>query len=317
MASVFQKIRKLFLNNYSLDYHIKVLNYKIDSLSLSNHIERLREKTIYSTISGVSSKKYCEHEIIVSLTSFGERIHTVHLAIESIMQGTVKPNRIILWLAENEFKGKRLPHTLYLQQNRGLEIEYYKDVKSYKKLIPSLKKYPESIIITIDDDLMYEYDIIERLINTHIDNPNTICACRMHRIKLDVNKQPLNYFKWEFCTNNEIISPLNFPTTGGGTLYPPNSFDDEVFNSDIFTKICPNADDIWFYSMALRKGSKTIWVKNNKPTGYYRQIPTTGITLSKTNTCVTGGICGNDLQFRKVIEHYKLQNIFSQLQSIE
>lgn len=285
----------------------------LDNILLSQRIDYLKDKTINSTIKGISAEKLCENDVVVSLTTFGDRIHNVHLAIESIMQGTVKPNKIVLWLAEDEFKHKRLPKTLLLQQERGLEIEYCKDLRSYKKLIPSLSKCPDSCIITIDDDAMYEYDLIERLINAHIDNPDKICACRMHRIVLGEDNKPIGYLKWTGCISDEQISALNFPTTGGGVLYPPKCFNQEVFNDKVFMDICPNADDIWFYAMALLNGTKSIWVKNDKPEGYCYFLPQTSDALYLKNTIANeNNICGNDVQFNAVLEKYNLLDKLNQ-----
>ena len=282
------------------------INEKMQNILLSQRTNYLRDKTINSTIKGVSAEKLCDN-VVVSLTTFGNRIHNVHLSIESIMQGTIKPNKIVLWLAEDEFKNKRLPKTLLLQQERGLEIEYCKDLRSYKKLIPSLSKYPDSCIITIDDDAMYEYDLVERLINAHIDNPDKICACRMHRIVLGEDNKPVGYLKWTGCIDDDQVSPLNFPTGVGGILYPPQCFNQEVFNDKVFMNICQNADDIWFYAMALLNGTKSIWVKNDKPAGYYYSLPTRNDALYLQNTIENrSNICGNDLQFNAVIEKYHL-----------
>ena len=41
-----------------------------------------------------------EHELIVSLTSFPARIHLVHYAIYSLLRQSLKPNRIVPWLAK-------------------------------------------------------------------------------------------------------------------------------------------------------------------------------------------------------------------------
>ena len=279
------------------------------NILLSQRINYLIDKTINSTIKGVSAEKLCDKDVIVSLTTFGDRIHNTYLAIESIMQGTVKPNKIVLWLAEDEFKNKRLPKTLLLQQERGLEICYYKNIRSYLKLIPSLKKYSDSCVITIDDDAMYEYDLIERLINVHIDNPDKICACRMHRIVLEENNKPVGYLKWNWCVDDEQVSPLNFPTGIGGILYPPQCFNQEVFNDKVFMDISPNADDVWFYAMALLNGTKSIWVKNDKPEGYYYSLPMSNDALCLQNTVANeSNICGNDVQFSAVIEKYNLSN---------
>lgn len=75
------------------------------------------------------------------------------------MQQTRKANRIILWLSENE-QNKELPMALQLQQARGLEVRYCKDIRSYTKLIPTLKLCPEAIIITVDDDCLYNMDVL-------------------------------------------------------------------------------------------------------------------------------------------------------------
>ncbi len=48
---------------------------------------------------------------------------------------------------------------------KGLTIDWCEDIKSYKKLIPTLKKYPDAIIVTADDDLIYDNKWLEQLYN--------------------------------------------------------------------------------------------------------------------------------------------------------
>jgi len=285
---------------------IDEINQTISTERLQRRIDYLREKTLNSTQSGVSNEKYCEHELIVSLTSFGKRIYDVYLAIESIMQGTIKPNRIILWLAENEFKGKMLPRTLQLQQFRGLEILFCEDMRSYNKLIPSLKHYPNACVITIDDDVMYEYDIVERLVNSYLENPNAICACRIHKLTFDKEHKLNSYMNWaREISMGERFSPYLFPTGVGGVLYPPHCLSEEVFNKDIFMEICPYADDVWFYSMALLNNTPITQVYTGKPKGYYMQLPSSLIdALSLENTNPAN--CRNDVQIKAVFEKYNL-----------
>ena len=308
---LFRYIRNQIRHDRDVKNMLDNINIKMSAntqnILLLQRINYLRDKTINSTTKGVSTEKLCDNDVVVSLTTFGNRIHNVHLPIESIMQGTVKPNKIILWLAEDEFINKRLPKTLLLQQERGLEICYYKNIRSYLKLIPSLEKYSNSCIITIDDDVLYEYDLIERLINAHIDNPDKICACRMHRMVLGEDNKPIGYLKWNLCIDDELISPLNFPTGVGGVLYPPQCFNKEVFNDKVFMDICPNADDIWFFAMALLNGTKSIWVKTEKPEGYYYSLPLTTDALALNNTIANNGRCGNDTQLENVFNLYGIQ----------
>ena len=277
---------------------------EVQALELQHKIDFLRDKTLHDHESGISTEHYCDQEVVVSLTTFGERIDTVHLAIESIMQGSMRPNHIILWLAEDEFNGKNLPRTLLQQQGRGLEIAYCNDLKSYNKLIHSLHKFPNAAIITIDDDIIYEYDLVERLVNTHINHPNAVCACRMHRIRLDNNKKQRSYLDWDLCIHDNIESPLNFPTGVGGVLYPPHCFNNEVLNSTVFMDLCPKADDIWFYAMARLNSTPAIWTKTTRPEGYYRKLFISDDSLCFYNTDPT--LRGNDIQFDKVCKHYHI-----------
>ncbi|MCL2520537.1 MAG: glycosyltransferase family 2 protein [Spirochaetaceae bacterium] len=227
-----------------LTYYLKGLAEK---LIVKNNLTNL---ALNSIALGISNERYTANEVVVSLTSYGRRIYDVHLTIESIMQQSLKPNKIVLWLG-NDVKDKPLPIVLQRQQKRGLEVRYVKDIKSYTKLIPALKAFPQATIITIDDDCWYHYYLLENLINEHKISPNLILATRVHRIALENNNALQKYNSWEQCYSGFDVSPLNFPTGVGGVLYPAHCFNDEVFNEEVFTKICPHADDVWFKAMAL------------------------------------------------------------------
>ena len=285
---------------------VNELQATLDEIRVQQKIDYLRDKTLNSKEAGISNEKYADFEIIVSLTSFGKRIYDVHLAIESIMQGTLKPNRIVLWLSEQEFGGKTLPKTLEMQRKRGLDIRFCEDVRSYTKLIPALQTFPEACIITIDDDLIYEYDIVERLVNSHRKNPKDICACRIHKIALDENGKPESYLKWKWGVDEYGDSKsLYFPTGVGGVLYPPQCFTEEVFNKYVFMDICPYADDVWFYAMGQLNGTNVTHTYTNKPGGYFWNLPSSAIeALSARNTNEED--CYNDVQIKAVFEKYKL-----------
>jgi len=130
---------------------------------------------------GTSNEMICNSEILVSLTSHGSRINEVHLAIESIMRQTIMPNRIVLWLGK-QFETQDVPILLQRQQKRGLEINYFEDIGPHTKLIPSLMKYPDSVIITIDDDMIYPSNFIEGLVKSYKSDSSKIYFYRGHRI---------------------------------------------------------------------------------------------------------------------------------------
>jgi len=278
-------------------------DYLIDRFSYTNRSEHLTNCALNSSEQGISNEKYCDNEIIVSLTTYGTRLYEVYLAIESIMQQSIKPNRIVLWLGD-EMKNETIPQVLRNQQNRGLEIKYCKDIKSYKKLIPALTAFPSAAIITIDDDHLYHFDLIENLINAHRKNPRMVYCAKMHRMKLLKNNELEKYAKWTAKYEFFDVSPLNFPTGVGGVLYPPNCFNEEVFNEKVFMDICAFADDVWFKAMSLLNGvmAQRIFTHNKKDDEHLRNETAQYSSLSQINIDKQM----NDIQLRAVFDKYNL-----------
>lgn len=307
--------------------HVKNLLHsakqKINLISDNNNLIRkihsnqkkyiLEQNILYNHTPGISDEKYCNHNIIVSLTTYNKRIYDVHLAIESIMEQTMKANRIILWLDHN-FETYPLPRALHSLQERGLEIKYCKDIRSYKKLIPTLKEFPNDAIITIDDDLIYEFDMLEKLIIAYQQNPKYIYCNRLHIMKLNNQGKLLPYLQWEWRSNNTDASIFNFPTGGAGTLYPPGSLDKEVFNENVFMSICQSADDVWFKAMAMKKGtlSKKVYTHNPFGEDYYENEYVQDIALKNINT---QGENLNDKQIEAVFNKYNLYQALKQCPS--
>lgn len=267
----------------------------------------LEQNILHSQESGVTNEKYCGHDIIVSLTTYSKRIYDVHLTIESIMEQTMKANRIILWL-DYSFENLPLPKALQLLQKRGLEIEYCKDIRSYKKLIPALKKYPDDAIITIDDDVLYEFDLLEKLITAYQQNPSYIYCNRHHLMRQDAEGKLFPYIQWTWNYINLDANVMNFPTGVGGILYPPHSLDKEVFNEAVFLDICKYADDVWFKAMAMKKGtfSKKVYTHNSKGEEYLDNEDVQDIALCRINT---QGAMLNDRQIEEVFSKYNLYQL--------
>lgn len=272
--------------------------------------ERLTEKALHTTESGVSHTNTLQGEgqLIVSLTTYDKRYQEVFLAIESIMQQTVKPDRIILWLADN-MKDIPIPVTLQKQMKRGLEIEYCDDIRSFKKLIPTLKKYPDDVIVTIDDDVLYNFDVLENLVNIHKKHPNCVIGTKGQRMRREANGKLTPYVSWPDAGIVEKPSVMLFPVGCGGILYPAHILDDEVLNKEVFMSICQHGDDIWFKAMALKAGHKTVIVRNDTHANQYHDNPQwqdKGLTQIDINAGY------NDTQIEAVFSKYDLYNVLGE-----
>lgn len=288
----------------------KMMNFYFNKSKFESLKQILTDRCLNSHELGVSKELYTDREVVVSLTSYGKRIHDVYLAIESIMQGSVKPNKIILWLSESEFENEILPVTLQKQMLRGLQVEYCKDIKSYKKLVYALKKYPDSIIITIDDDLIYSFDLVENLTRCYKENPNSICASRIHLMKKNKDGSLKSYLDWEKrCNAVSVNTNMNFFTSGGGTLFPPNSLSSEVFDESVFLNLCPTADDIWFNAMTILKGTKVCKSYTHSKDGndFIENPDVQDVALGKMNNSVK--LCKNDSQIKSVFTRYNIHHL--------
>lgn len=251
-----------------INENINSAKYNIKTEILANiRIEFLKKQTLSENTKGITENSLCDHEVVVSLTTYKERIHEVYLTIESIMQGTVKPNRIILWLAEDEFTEEDLPIVLKKQRERGLEIRYCKDIRSYKKIIPTLRLCPEACIVTIDDDIIYEPDLLEHLIYSYKKYPDCVSACRTRVLMTDENNIPLPYLQWKGGEHINKPSHRNFLTGVGGNLFPPHLLHKEVMDENTFMTLAPTADDVWLNAMLLLNGTKVVKAFTHNPNG--------------------------------------------------
>ena len=199
-------------------------------------------------------------QLIVSLTSYPERIQTVCKPINTLLRQSVKPDRLILWLAEEEFSDKEaeLPSSLLSLKDLGLEIKWCKDLKSYKKLIPALYEFPNDIIVTADDDIYYQKDWLESLYNAYLKDPNKIYTKRADYIS--VNDNDINIYG--HVANNRYISSYGNKMLGGaGTLYPPKTLYKDVLDENLIKTLIPTHDDIYFWAMAVLAGTQIVLVK--------------------------------------------------------
>ena len=243
-----------------------------------------------------------EDNVIVSLTSFPERINNVWICLETLLRQKTRPNKIILWLAESQFEGiESLPRKIIRMQDRGLTIRFCDDLRPHKKYYYTMLENPDANVIVVDDDMFYPNNLITNLIHTAKKYPNTICCNRGHIITFN-NGQVCSYEDWERKSNEEEPRLELCPTGCGGVLYPPNSLYNDVFNKEDIKELCLNADDLWLKVMSLLRGTKA--VKTDKDMiGFIDIIETQRIKLTNQNV----GHNMNDVQLRNILNKYEIE----------
>jgi glycosyltransferase involved in cell wall biosynthesis len=250
------------------------------------------------------------NSLIISLTSHPGRINNAHLAIKSLLNQTIYVDKVILWLGEDKFPNKEndLPKELLQLKEKGLTIEWCKDIGPYTKLIPALKKYPESIIVTADDDIIYEQDRLEKLYYTHLIHPKDIICHRAHIIKDNNNGNYSLFSEINNIARYKEASSRLFLTGVGMVLYPPKCFYKDIFRDDIFLKLANNNDDVWFWAMTVLNKREIRLPHNNYVNLKY--IPGT----QKDGLWKSVNISGESTNaFNRILEKYpQLKNIIKE-----
>jgi hypothetical protein len=239
------------------------------------------------------------------MTSFPQAVSFAVRAVQSILDGSVKPDKIVLYLTFSQFPS--LPPELAALANKNPLFEfrnYERDIRSYRKLIPALGDFPNDIIVTVDDDVFYNKNMLRDLLRLHARYPNALIAHRVKRLKLGIPYRKWRKYRWyNFFTKDLRPQFKNLQTGCGGVLYPPNSLKLEMLDPDIFTEMAPTVDDIWFWAAAVANGTKLAPVPfgHSKPRGLGK--PKT-LSLKKIN--VKSGTDVNRAALESILEKYPI-----------
>jgi hypothetical protein len=276
--------------------------------SLSNKVRKFRKafrlqhsfKELQERIVSFDPSRQKPHglpkPLVVSLTSYPARFGTLSLTLNSILTQTVRPDKVLLWISEND-KDQVPPDVMEL--NNGLiDIRFCRDFGSFKKIIPTIENFSDCFTITFDDDVYYWSTCIDELISGYVCDHSDIVCHRAHYITVSRSGIPRQYKDWESNIRFDSASPYHFPCGVLGVLYAPGIFHEDVCNESIFSDLCPTADDVWLYWMWRMTGHCSRKVGKKK---LIVEWPATQSTRLRQHNIGNGG---NDKCITNLIERY-------------
>lgn len=267
--------------------------YKYLKVNLVRYYKNISVETL-----GVDS----DSDVTVSLTSFPARIDYVYLAIRSILNQNKRPKRIILWLGEDYFPNgeEDLPNSLLELKPLGLEIQFCEDIKAHTKYHYAFLKYPDELIVTVDDDIIYPVNLLQILLKTHSKYPNCVVANRVRNMELN-NEGYKPYREWKLNRVESHKNPsMKLLATGvGGVLYQPNLFQNSLYDLDSIKKINCIGDDIWLKAAQVVSDVPVVFTNF-----YFRQF--FQIPESQEENLFSKNVfdSDNDRQVKEVFEHF-------------
>lgn len=255
----------------------------------------------------MSTPKTSQSEVVVSMTSFPQAITFAVQSLLSILRGSLLPDRLILYLTYSQFGKAGIPPELKrLQEEYPIfEIRNYdRDIRSYRKLIPAIIDFPDAVIVTVDDDVIYHKHMLSDLLKLHSQIPDAVLAHRAKQIKLGAPYRKWKKYRWYHFLFKRIHKDFNILQTGvGGVLYPPRSLKPEMTDAELFMAMAPTCDDIWLWAAAVANGVPVVPVPfgHNKPHGLKKPKE-----LSLKTINFKGNDDHNTQALNDVIEHYPI-----------
>ncbi len=250
---------------------------------------RLRQRNLRSHQSVVA-----DSGVVLSLTTYGRRIQSVYLTIESIGAGKMRPRRLMLWLEASDL-ALPLPPTLKRLQSRGLEVLQSENYRAHGKIYPYAQsdRDADDPCATVDDDVIYPSSWLVRLHQAYESAPECINGYRARVIRVEDGRLS-PYSDWPKCTDS-AAAYTTFLTGVSGIIYPSDFLDALRAAGPSFRELCPTADDVWLHHVALRSG-----FRHRQLAASFSEFPTIPRTQkgSLMHTNVNRG--ANDVQIRRI-----------------
>ncbi|MBQ0016226.1 MAG: hypothetical protein KBT04_04520, partial [Bacteroidales bacterium] len=236
--------------------------------------------------------------VVVSLTSFPDRISNVWQVVACMKRQTVRPEKIFLWLSEDQFPTKRLPDSLLDIEDEVFQVKWVKgDIRSHKKYFYVSQQFPDSWVVLVDDDIYYPTNLIERMLAAKGNRQHVLVCNFGYLMRYNSDGVVMPYSCWIDLYQN-ISNDDIFFGSGGGTMFKPSDMYNDLLDSNLFLSLTPNADDVWLNAMAQLGGIECIMLKNGIPLPVAQS---SSVSLYSNNV----GQCGNDKQIDAVRQHYQ------------
>lgn len=244
-------------------------------------------------------KKLTSRKLIVSLTTYPGRIHTLGKVLETIYAQSRPADEIVLWLASAQFPNKEqdIPEDLRFLMSEGrLTVRWCEDLKPHKKYFFAFQEFPDDLVVTIDDDLLYAKDMLDKLYKSYLMYPDAISTMRAHLIVISEQNTILPYNAWIKETDACLHTPsMQLLATGGaGALYPPIHYRKEFFDQSIINEICLWADDLWLKAMQLTSDVPVVVASTSENLRYLPGSQTEALYHTNVDQNM------NDIQLQKI-----------------
>ncbi len=280
-----QNIYSFEFSKYVWEQYSESTDIKEEKLSNNSHPLSSLDSSELKFLSSRLASSIIKHPIFISIAAIKSRINHIPLTIRSIMEGTLIPDHIFIFISKepyllDEGVSQNDINILYQSEKMKKIIDSYtkitkidfiftNNIGPHRKLLPLLqyctKNNLENVaIITADDDREYPPLWLSSILQSYEYSHRTaIVSARARRIGIcsgapPWSVAPFSTYSWPVAPSN-LRDYLLLPTGTAGVLYRP-SFLHEVVHSKELIQATTTNDDIAFRLASLAKAVPIVTV---------------------------------------------------------
>ena len=278
------------------------------SFQLKRVRARVGTSEVLRYMAGITSKMSQlpnNEKVIVSLTSHPWRISSLHICIHSLLKQSSRPQKVLLWLSKIQFPRmeNELPKELLkLRKYKQFEIRWTEDdLAPHKKYYYTVQEYHDLPLIIVDDDVIYDVDLVRRLMESYRRFPDCVSAMRTNLIMFRENGQLRSYGSWRIGYDmlKDTPSKQLLPTGVGGVLYPPHSIPEDAFDKKAIIDTSLFCDDLWLKVWTVHNGYRTVALSNSCKITEIEGTQETALWRLNVRHD------NNDVAMEKILNHYE------------
>jgi hypothetical protein len=188
----------------------------------------------------------------ISLTSYLPRLPLLPLTLLTLIQQTLRPKEIVVWMAKNDTEALDVG----LRQRfgeMGVRFQPCQDFGPHTKWLPMIEEGQLDPFVFCDDDTIYPREWFASLVAE--DRADAYVGTKCHQITFSPTGQVAPYSDWrkQIRTKGQPSHDI-FITGCGGAIIHPKRLSTKFTDRHVIRRECPKADDIWLKSAHLAAG---------------------------------------------------------------
>ena len=205
-------------------------------------------------------------KIIVSMTTWPPRFAFAQQAMSAIVEQVKADNlqdrvHLVMVLSEDEVcyaeTRSEACELICKMEKLGVEVIYDRgNIRSHKKLIPTLEKYPNNPVLVVDDDNVQCKGWLKTFVNDYDKHSDDIIYGQsLSRVELQCDRVVEKREPFAYEQTGNVTVNMKPASGSAGTLYPAHTFTDQrFFDRELFMRLSPTSDETWQWAFAKIAG---------------------------------------------------------------